>query len=249
MKMNVKRFIVAILVVTLLTAVSAQAVSYDATDYILNDTFDIPIADDNWNWETNHYGVDYRVAWTNGPSPLPVSEYFWDSPPGTWGAYFYDVCGLRPENPIEHTSYYVAGFRSRADNPCCGFGQPMLGLTLNDGDSISLSYYTRNAIAEIQDPGHPQELTSIPIECYMIYDANEYGKMTSPAAPLDNAWHRQEWSYTHSGNPPLVDPWIVFAGEQGHSGQLLSLLDTVVPEPATICLLGLGSLALIRRRR
>jgi hypothetical protein len=67
--------------------------------------------------------------------------------------------------------------------------------------------------------------------------------------PLGDDWYQATWSALLEPNPLFEELWIRPAHCTLYVDELV--VDTIctVPEPATICLLGLGALALLRRRR
>lgn len=67
--------------------------------------------------------------------------------------------------------------------------------------------------------------------------------------PIDNGYTRATWHGIIEPNPLFEEIWIRPAECTVYVDELV--IDTIctVPEPATLCLLGLGALALLRRRR
>jgi hypothetical protein len=66
----------------------------------------------------------------------------------------------------------------------------------------------------------------------------------------EDGWVTDAWSFQIWPNPPEEEIWLNFSSYSGFTYVDQVVIDTrcVVPEPATICLLGLGALSLLRRK-
>lgn len=227
-----KSWLVGMMVVFVILAVSsASAETYNVVDYIINDTFDIPVT--GWVWAFSGPGTD-GGQWVNNESQATH---------GWWSVvndvYYNDHVnnGVSDTEP-QHVGFYGTDNALLIQNST---------LTLADGDTAVMSFKLK------KDPNNP----IMPQFRAFISDAyaggGEYGDVTYATATEgvnSSTWTTINWSYTHSGATTSALQLAFEAINSGTGSNEYIWMDTIgIPEPMTITLLGSGCVFMLLKRK
>jgi hypothetical protein len=229
-EMKMKKMLLVLTVIILCMAGSSQAATIYLNEYITNPLLDDDQSGEAWTSGGPGVGYDYRIMETANPGPygwrLNVGAVYWCDPSPYPGLHDAD------------SSPYMMGLEGGGISSV----NTTPAVTINDGDTVKLSWKMKL---------NPLRPGTAPDNVYvLLWDgAATHGFTTIPIASLNNDWQVYSMEFTHSGAALAAGNYVLGIDMYGNASYAQVFVDTFVPEPVSITLLAIGSLALIRRRR
>jgi hypothetical protein len=172
-------------------------------------------------------------------NPLPVNDVHW------WGSYWDPY----PGQPQPINGFTISFYSDVPASPTGESSHPgdLLHQAYINGNCNETYYgYSANDTTNVYQYGTilPEPFQQVPGTVYWLSIVVDQGW---EEAPPYWGWHNSSDHWNDGAVHSYFQPpfWYPILG----GGQDLAFELTVVPEPATICLLGIGALSLLRRKR
>ena len=220
----------AMLILVFGLAVSVNAATIQVADYLADPTWDNTVIAD---W-------DVPGGWIFAPHDL---EYIASQPSTGWSATgfpWYDGRFIANMGTDAYNGTQALALATNSSYSYMGVGT-FPNVNLNSGDTLELDF----AVKALADTTYPPGDVYVRVNV----DGLDYATMIIPAASITGDWVEYHYSETYTGpTNPWAGGWrfeILMDVAPGWGGVYID----IVPEPATMSLLGFGALALIRRTK